>query len=81
MFELLDTCMYQLKYVTATMWGLFELLYKTIKTSGMDYLEEVLPALDNYVSYGASTVSTTPVLQEMFFDLVQTVRFGHPSRN
>ena len=75
-FEMLDTCMYQLKYVTPTMWSLFELLYTTIRNSAMDSLEEVLPALDNYISYGASTISSTPAVQDMIFDLIQTVLYS-----
>ncbi|CAG8526480.1 11131_t:CDS:10 [Ambispora gerdemannii] len=72
-FDVIDSCTFSTKQISPTMWNVFELIYQTFKTSGIDYLEEMLPALDNYISYGAEVFVKTPDLQGMIYDIVETV--------
>lgn len=70
-FELLDTITYQLKQITPGMWSLFETVHKIVKGQGVDFIEEIFPAIDNYISYGSQVVCSQPRVQEMLFDIVQ----------
>ncbi|OAP55276.1 hypothetical protein AYL99_10249 [Fonsecaea erecta] len=51
-FEIIDSCTYASKSISSTMWQAFELMHKTFKDGAELYLEDMLPALDNFVCYG-----------------------------
>ncbi|KAG0045066.1 hypothetical protein BGZ83_009681 [Gryganskiella cystojenkinii] len=72
-FEIIDSCTFSGKTISANMWGVFELIYKTFKESALDFMDEMLPSLDNYVSYGKDVVSTNEQVQHMIYDIVETV--------
>ncbi|KAJ1780727.1 Nonsense-mediated mRNA decay protein 5, partial [Coemansia sp. RSA 2399] len=40
---------------------------------GIDFIEEMLPSLDNYVSYGTDVVASSSDLQARLFDIIETV--------
>jgi importin-7 len=94
-FEIIDSCTFSSKRVTPTMWGVFELIYKAFKESGIDFMDgkrclyavrsnrlrqrvtilhsEMLPSLDNYISYGQDVFVTNQPIQGMMFDIIETV--------
>ncbi|KAI9281483.1 armadillo-type protein [Sporodiniella umbellata] len=72
-FEIIDSCTFSAKRVTPTMWGVFELIYRAFKDSGIDYMEEMLPPLDNYISYGKDVFIQNSQVQHMMFDIIDTV--------
>ncbi|KAI9492090.1 armadillo-type protein [Zychaea mexicana] len=72
-FEIIDSCTFSAKRVTPTMWGVFELIYKAFKDSGIDYMDEMLPPLDNYISYGRDVFVSNENIQRMTFDIIDTV--------
>lgn len=72
-FEIIDSCTFSAKRVTPTMWGVFELIYKAFKNSGIDYMDEMLPPLDNYISYGRDVFISNENIQRMIFDIIDTV--------
>ncbi|KAL7276738.1 Nonsense-mediated mRNA decay protein 5 [Rhizina undulata] len=72
-FEIIDSCTFSAKAISGTMWGVFELIHKSFKDRAEIYIEEMLPALDNYVSYGADTLRQNPVYLEAVFDIIQTI--------
>lgn len=72
-FEIIDSCTFSAKRVTPTMWGVFELIYHAFKDSGIDYMEEMLPPLDNYISYGKDVFIQNSQVQHMMFDIIDTV--------
>src|SRR5438045_4276146 len=53
------------------MWSAFELMHATFKAGAELYLEDMLPALDNFVQYGASHLIQTPSYMEAMFSMVQ----------
>ncbi|KAI9277967.1 armadillo-type protein [Umbelopsis sp. AD052] len=83
-FEIIDSCTFSSKRVTPTMWGVFELIYKAFKESGIDFMDEMLPSLDNYISYGQDVFVTNQQIQGMMFDIIETVmrsdRLGEADR-
>ncbi|KAG0255719.1 hypothetical protein BG011_004960 [Mortierella polycephala] len=83
-FEIIDSCTFSGKTISANMWGVFELIYKTFKESAVDFMEEMLPSLDNYISYGKDVVATNENVQHMIYDIFETVmksdRLGETDR-
>lgn len=73
-FEIIDSCTFSSKRVTPTMWGIFELIYRAFKEDGgIDYMEVMLPPLDNYISYGQDVFVQNGQVQHMMFDIIDTV--------
>ncbi|KAI7886446.1 ARM repeat-containing protein [Lichtheimia hyalospora FSU 10163] len=72
-FEIIDSCTFSAKRVTPTMWSVFELIYKAFKDSGIDYMDEMLPPLDNYISYGRDVFVSNEQIQHMVYDIIDTV--------
>ncbi|CAG8809027.1 25766_t:CDS:2, partial [Gigaspora rosea] len=76
-FDIIDSCTYSTKQISPTMWGIFDLIYKTFKgddkLSGIDYIEEMLPSLDNYISYGTGVFVQNTDLQARIYDVIETV--------
>lgn len=59
-FEIIDSCTFASKNISPTMWQAFELIHKTFKGGAELYLEDMLPALDNYVTYGSDMLVQNP---------------------
>ncbi|KAI8100099.1 armadillo-type protein [Halteromyces radiatus] len=72
-FEIIDSCTFSAKRVTPTMWGVFDLIYESFKDCGIDYMDEMLPPLDNYISYGRDVFVSNENIQRMMFDIIDTV--------
>ncbi|CAG8497297.1 16245_t:CDS:10 [Acaulospora colombiana] len=76
-FDIIDCCTFSTKQISTTMWGIFELIYNTFKgdgtESGIDYIEEMLPSLDNYMSYGTDVFLGNPHYHSMIYDIIDTV--------
>lgn len=52
------------------MWRAFELVHATFKSGAELYLEDMLPALDNFVQYGASHLTQKPEYVEALYSMV-----------
>ena len=52
------------------MWNAFELIHTTFKAGAQYYLEDMLPALDNIVQYGASTLVSKPEYVSALYSMV-----------
>lgn len=72
-FDIIDSCTFSSKRVTPTMWSLFALIYKTFTDSGIDYVNEMLPALDNFIAYGKDVFIANDQVKQMMFDMIDTV--------
>ncbi|OAV95089.1 hypothetical protein PTTG_03903 [Puccinia triticina 1-1 BBBD Race 1] len=67
--ELLDSTQFALKTITNEQWELFDIIYDVFKTSGADFVAEMFPALDNYLSYGGSYISSHPDTLNKMLDI------------
>ncbi|SZF03607.1 unnamed protein product [Blumeria hordei] len=66
-FEIIDSCTFAAKSISPTMWQAFELIHTTFKAGAELYLEDMLPALDNFVQYGVPhLIENTQYLEAMF---------------
>ncbi|KAI4249176.1 MAG: hypothetical protein L6R40_000634 [Gallowayella cf. fulva] len=72
-FEIIDSCTFSAKRISPPMWQAFELIHKTFKAGAELYLEDMLPALDNFVSYGVETMIQTPAYMEAVVGMVQDI--------
>jgi len=69
-FEIIDSCTFAAKQISPTMWQAFELIHQTFKLGAELYLEDMLPALDNFVQFGAAELAQTPKYVEALFEMV-----------
>ncbi|AEO64998.1 uncharacterized protein THITE_2111470 [Thermothielavioides terrestris NRRL 8126] len=69
-FEIIDSCTFAAKQISPTMWRAFELVHATFKSGAELYLEDMLPALDNFVQYGAPQLLEKPEYVEALFSMV-----------
>ena len=53
------------------MWKAFELIHATFKAGAELYLEDMLPALDNFVQYGSAHLMQSPQYLNAMFSMVQ----------
>lgn len=53
------------------MWQAFELIHATFKSGAELYLEDMLPALDNFVQYGAAQLTQKPEYVQALYGMVQ----------
>ncbi|KAL3955144.1 hypothetical protein ACCO45_010707 [Purpureocillium lilacinum] len=78
-FEIIDSCTFAAKGISPNMWQAFELIHTTFKAGAEYYLEDMLPALDNFVQYGVPQLVQKPeyvqalysMVADMFTDSVQ----------
>ncbi|WEW59029.1 Nonsense-mediated mRNA decay protein 5 [Emydomyces testavorans] len=72
-FEIIDSCTYAAKSISPTMWQAFVLVHKTFKTGAELYLEDMLPALDNYVTYGSAMLVQNPEYLAAIVSMVEDI--------
>ncbi|KAF9114888.1 hypothetical protein BGX27_009533 [Mortierella sp. AM989] len=72
-FDIIDSCTFSAKAISANMWGVFELIYKTFKESALDFIEEMSSSLDNFISYGKDVFCTNENAQNTIYDIIETV--------
>jgi len=72
-FEIIDSCTFAAKSISPTMWHAFELIHRTFKAGAELYLEDMLPALENFVNYGADTLVQNSAYLEAVVDMVRVI--------
>ncbi|KAK1023844.1 Nonsense-mediated mRNA decay protein 5, partial [Friedmanniomyces endolithicus] len=72
-FEIIDSCTFAAKTISPTMWQAFELIHQTFKTGAELYLEDMLPALENFVNYGHGALLQNPAYLECMVDMICTI--------
>lgn len=71
-FEIVDSCTFSAKTISPTMWTCFELMHKTYKSGGELYMEDMLPALENFVSFGSAQLMQREAYFVAMLDIVVT---------
>jgi len=72
-FEIIDSCTFAAKTISPTMWNAFGLIHGTFKSGAELYLEDMLPALENFVNYGRDSLVQQPQYLEAIVDMIQTI--------
>jgi hypothetical protein len=69
-FEIIDSCTFAAKRISPSMWQAFELIHSTFKAGAEYYLEDMLPALDNIVQYGAPQLVQKPEYVQALYSMI-----------
>ncbi|KAG2125248.1 armadillo-type protein [Suillus cothurnatus] len=72
MYDLVDALTFHLHAVSPNMWPVFELTYDLFKSDAVDFLDEMLPSLDNFVSYGTEVLKARPDYRSKVLDMYCT---------
>ncbi|KIP02790.1 hypothetical protein PHLGIDRAFT_95597 [Phlebiopsis gigantea 11061_1 CR5-6] len=72
MYELVDSLTFKLRTIAPSMWPVFELTYKLFKSDAVDFLDEMLPSLDNFVSFGSEVFKARADYRQMALDIYTT---------
>lgn len=70
MFEIIDSCTFAAKAISPTMWQAFEIIHRSFKSGAELYLEDMLPALDNFVQFGVPQLIQKPEYVEALYTMV-----------
>lgn len=72
MYDLVDALTFRLHAISPNMWPVFELTYDLFKNDAVDFLDEMLPSLDNFVSYGTDVLKARPDYRSKVLDMYRT---------
>lgn len=67
---------YYQKRISPAMWDIFVLMYKSFKSSGVDYLSEMIGTFDNCASYGTEMLRQNAEYRHMLLDIFHTAMTG-----
>ncbi|PVU97416.1 hypothetical protein BB559_002046 [Furculomyces boomerangus] len=72
-FEVIDCCTFTLKTITPPAYDLFNSIYGAFMDSGIDFIEDMLPSLDNYISFGVVQFCTILDLKSKMFSIIENI--------
>ena len=72
LFELAHSITYYQRSISHNMWLFFEQIYALVKGTGIDFIEELVNVLDNYVSYGGPFLADHTGYKGMLVDIFET---------
>ena len=72
-FEIIDSCTFSAKAISPTMWQSFVLMHKAFKAGAELYLEDMLPALDNFITYGGEMLVQNLNYVDVIVSMVQDI--------
>ncbi|OSX56395.1 hypothetical protein POSPLADRAFT_1068094 [Postia placenta MAD-698-R-SB12] len=72
MYDLVDSLTFKMRNISPNMWPVFELTYKMFKSDAIDFLDEMLPSLDNFLSYGPDVFKARPDYRQMILEIYTT---------
>ncbi|RDB14686.1 hypothetical protein Hypma_016434 [Hypsizygus marmoreus] len=71
-YALADSLTFKTRSISPNMWPIFELTYKLFKSDAVDFLEEMLPSLDNFISYGSDVIKARQDYKQSLVDIYTT---------
>ncbi|KAF8625982.1 hypothetical protein AX17_006706 [Amanita inopinata Kibby_2008] len=72
MYDLVDSLTFRMRTISPNMWPVLEHTYKLFKSEAVDFLDEMLPSLDNFVSFGSNVIKTRADYKQMLVDIYTT---------
>ncbi|RKP13872.1 armadillo-type protein [Piptocephalis cylindrospora] len=78
-FEIVDCCTLAAKNVSPGLWRIFDLTHQVILEdhgTGLEYVDEMLPSLDNFINYGAQAIKEDLGRQQQFVSIINTILQG-----
>ena len=72
-FEIIDSCTFASKSISNVMWEAFELMHATFKAGAELYLEDMLPAFENFIQFGPAHMIQHTQYIDAVVDMIKTV--------
>ena len=72
-FEIIDSCTFASKSISDVMWEAFELMHSTFKAGAELYLEDMLPAFENFIQFGPARMAQHAPYIEAVVDMIKAV--------
>ena len=72
-FEIIDSCTFASKSISPAMWEAFELMHNTFKAGAELYLEDMLPAFENFIQFGPAHMAQERKYIDAVVDMVKIV--------
>jgi hypothetical protein len=72
MYDLVDSLTFKTRAIAPQMWPVLELTYTLFKSDAVDFLDEMLPALDNFISFGTDVFRARADYRQMMLDVYRT---------
>ena len=69
MYDLLDTLTFRMRSISPSLWPIFEQTYQLFKTDGIDFLDEMLPVLDDVLSYSSDVFKQRADYRQLVFGI------------
>ncbi|KAH7097641.1 ARM repeat-containing protein [Auriculariales sp. MPI-PUGE-AT-0066] len=73
MFDIVDALTFHLRIITPSLWPVFELTYQRFKTNARDFIDEMLPSLENFMTWGQDVFVARPDYRAMILDIYTSV--------
>lgn len=70
---LIENQTFCVKAISPTMWEVLKLVHKSFEGSGADFLDEMLPCLENYVLYGAGELPQRQDMLALLYDVFDRI--------
>ncbi|PVV03449.1 hypothetical protein BB560_002069 [Smittium megazygosporum] len=71
--EIIDCCSYTLKAITPHSLELFNSIYSVFMDDGIDFVEEMFPSLENYVTFGFELLCSQPEYKSKIYKIIELV--------
>ncbi|KZS92303.1 ARM repeat-containing protein [Sistotremastrum niveocremeum HHB9708] len=71
-YDLVDSLTFNLRSIAPEMWTIFDLTYTLFKSDAVDFLDEMLPSLDNFLSFGKDMFIARPDYVAKILDIYVT---------
>ncbi|KAF8624410.1 hypothetical protein AX15_005891 [Amanita polypyramis BW_CC] len=72
MYDLVDSLTFRMRAISPNMWPVLEHTYRLFKAEAVDFLDEMLPSLDNFVSFGSDIIKARADYKHMLVDIYTT---------
>ena len=72
-FEIIESCTFAAKVISPSMWEAFVLMHKTFKRGAELYLEDMLPAFENFITFGAVALVQNATYVEALVSMVRDI--------
>ncbi|KAF5348588.1 hypothetical protein D9756_009610 [Leucocoprinus leucothites] len=69
MYHLVHCLTYKSRSISPQMWPVFESTYELFKSEAIDFLDEMLPSLVNFVSFGSDVIKARADYKQMLLDI------------
>lgn len=72
-FGLIENCTFCQKRVSPDMWNILRLMQRAFDGLGLDYLDDMMPCLDEFIQFGSEDMRNNPELSHIMYSIINLV--------